>query len=373
VKNALERATLPDADAARNRARDVVLAAFAAREPVRRTTGGRSTAVGVAVAALVALLTVASPPGMAVVDRVREVVGVERAQPALFSLPTGGRLLVTTGSGVWVVEANGSKRLLSGYGDAGWSPFGRFVVATRDDEVAALEPTGNVHWTLARPGTHGARWGGSRTDTRIAYVDRTGVRLVAGDGTGDHLLAGDGRWPLAWRPGNGHVLAYVTPSGLRVQDVDTGRVPVRARVRLRTALHTKLAWSSDGRRVLVVNAGAVHVFGPRGNLVARGGPSPGAVVDAAFRPGTHDVLVARTEGGQSTVSDLRTSHAVFSGTGVFDAITPSPDGRWLLVEWRTADQWVFVRLTGPKAIRAVSGIAAQFRGKPVVAGWCCAG
>ena len=83
--------------------------------------------------------------------------------------------------------------------------------------------------------------------------------------------------------------------------------------------------------------------------------------------------MARTEGGQSTVSDLGTGRAVFSGTGVFDAITPSPDGGWVLVEWRTADQWVFVRLTGPKAIRAVSGIAPQFRGTPVVAGWCCAG
>ena len=37
---------------------------------------------------------IASPPGRAVVDRVREIVGVERAQPALFSLPGGGRLLV---------------------------------------------------------------------------------------------------------------------------------------------------------------------------------------------------------------------------------------------------------------------------------------
>ena len=310
---------------------------------------------------------------MAVVDRVRAAVGVERAAPALFSLPAPGRLLVASDAGAWVVDADGSKRLLPGYREAGWSPFGRFVVATRENEVVALEPDGDVHWTLARPGAGQARWGGSRTDTRIAYADRTGVRVVAGDGTGDRLLARGARGPLAWRPGARHVLAYVTPSGIRVRDVDSGRVLARPSLRPDVALHTDLEWSRDGRRLLVVNGGAMHVFGPRGELVARAGRSPGMVVDAAFRPGTDDVLVARTERGQSTVSDLRSGNVVFSGTGVFDEITPSPDGRWLLVEWRTADQWVFVRLAGPKTIRGVSAIASQFRGEAVVAGWCCLG
>jgi hypothetical protein len=364
---------LPGADAARNRARDVVLAAYGAREPERRPARGRRVALGVAVAALAVALAAASPPGMAVVDRVREAVGVERAAPALFSLPAPGRLLVASDAGVWVVDPDGSKRLLPGYRGAGWSPFGRFVVATRENELAALEPDGDVHWTLARPGAGQARWGGSRTDTRIAYVDGTGVRVIAGDGTGDRLLARGGRGPLAWRPGLGHVLAYLTPRGIRIRDVDSGRVVAQANVRLDVALHTDLEWSRDGGRLLVVNGGAMHVFGRRGELVARAGPSPGRVVGAAFRPGTHDVLVARTERGQSTVSDLRSGDVVFSGTGVFDAITPSPDGRWLLVEWRTADQWVFVRLAGPKTIRGVSGIVSQFRGEAVVAGWCCRG
>src|SRR5262249_30130831 len=163
---------------------------------------------------------------------------------------------------------------------------------------------------------------------------------------GDRLLARGARGPLAWRPGPGHVLAYVTPSGIRVRDADGGRVLARANLRLDVALHTDLEWSLDGRRLLVVNGGAMHVFGPRGELVAHAGPLPGRVVGAVFRPATHDVLVARTERGQSTVSDLRSGDVVFAGTGVFDEITPSPDGRWLLVEWRTADQWVFVRLAG---------------------------
>jgi hypothetical protein len=349
------------------------LAAYATREPEPRPHRGRTAAIGIAVAAAAIALAAASPPGMAVVDRVREAVGVERAAPTLFSLPAPGRLLVISDPGAWVVAADGKKRLLAGYGQASWSPFGRFVVATREHELAALEPEGDVRWTLARPDVRFARWGGSETDTRIGYVDRSGIRVVGGDGTGDHLLAAGAQGPLAWRPGAGHVLAYATADGLRIRDADTGRVLVRARARLRTGLHTDLEWSTDGRRLLVVNDGRLLVFGMRGNLVARSGPSEGRIADAAFRPRSHRVLVARTHEGQSTVSDLASGRVVFSGTGVFDEITPSPDGGWLVVEWRTADQWVFVRPTGRKAIRAVSGIASQFRGRPVVAGWCCTG
>ena len=64
-------------------------------------------------------------------DEIREVVGVEESAPALFSLPASGQLLVTADSGAWVVDEDGSKRLLGGYREASWSPFGRFVVASR--------------------------------------------------------------------------------------------------------------------------------------------------------------------------------------------------------------------------------------------------
>ncbi len=135
-----------------------------------------------------------SPPGRAVLDEIREAVGVERAQPALFSLPAPGRLLVASDAGVWVVQQDGSKRLLGAYREASWSPFGRFVVAARENELAALEPDGSVRWTLARPGVRFPRWAGTETDTRIAYVDRTGIRVVAGDGTDDQPdRAGRGR------------------------------------------------------------------------------------------------------------------------------------------------------------------------------------
>lgn len=371
MRDALERIAVPDDEAARERAREVALAAFAGRNPVARR--GRAPLIAVVVALAVAIVSAAaSPPGMAIVDRVREIVGVERSAPALFALPGGGRLLVAADDGVWVAEANGKKRLLAGYGEASWSPFGRFLAATRDNELAALEPDGDVHWTLARAGISSPRWTGTPTDTRIAYVDRSGVRVVAGDGTGDRLVARRAQGPVAWRPGGSHVLAFLAGRELRVESVDTRRALVRRTVEIEPRLHTDLEWSTDGRRLLVVNDGTLRVFEAGGGLVAESTPSSGRVVDAVFRPGTDRVLVASTGGGQSIVSELGSGRTIFAGTGVFDEITPSPDGRWLVVDWRTADQWVFVRLEGRRALRAFSGIAGQFGGgEAVIAGWCC--
>jgi hypothetical protein len=57
--------------------------------------------------------------------------------------------------------------------------------------------------------------------------------------------------------------------------------------------------------------------------------------------------------------------------------TFSPDGRWILLPWPQADQWLFVPVDGGR-IRAVADISAQLdpdrRGNaafPRVAGWCC--
>jgi len=95
--------------------------------------------------------------------------------------------------------------------------------------------------------------------------------------------------------------------------------------------------------------------------------------DAAFRPGTPEVAVIRLHGSQSTVFRLASGSALFNGTGAFDQVIWSPDGRWLLVTWPTADQWVFVRGDG-RRIRAVSNVSEQFRSRsfPRIEGWCCA-
>ena len=224
MRKELERIEIPGEHEARERSWPVVQAAFAEREPQPPRRSWKP------VAAIAWVLVVAagllSPPGRAVLDNVREVVGVEKAQPALFSLPAPGRLLVTADSGAWVVDEDGSKRRLGSYREASWSPFGRFVVASRRNELVALTPGGEVRWTLARPEVSFPRWGGTKTDTRIAYLSQGELRVVGGDGRGDRLLdrLADER-PPAWQPGAGHRLAYARRDGsVRVVDADTGAV-----------------------------------------------------------------------------------------------------------------------------------------------------
>ena len=137
MKRELEQIEIPNEHEARVRSLAVVREAFAEREPQQRRRSWKPpAAIAIALVVVAGLL---SPPGRAVLDDIREAVGVEKAQPALFSLPTRGRLLVTADSGAWVVEEDGSKRLLGSYREASWSPFGRFVVVSRRNELAALD------------------------------------------------------------------------------------------------------------------------------------------------------------------------------------------------------------------------------------------
>jgi len=371
VRDALARIAVPDADGARERAHDVVLDAFTAHESVRRPSHTRRVALGVAIAMLAVALAAASPPGLAVVDRVREAVGVEHAAPALFSLPAPGQLLVASDAGVWVVDADGSKRLLPGYREASWSPFGRFVVATRRNELAALEPNGAVRWTLARPGVHDARWGGSKTDTRIAYLSRNDLRVVGGDGRGDRAVEPARAVAPAWRPGPGHVLTYVDRSNRVVtRDIVTGRVLWRA---AGEGDVEALEWSSDGRRLNVRRGRRVDVLTRDGRLWTGLRAPAVVVVGSALRPGSHAWAAALDRNDRSEVLVVgEPGGRVFAGRGRFSDLVWSPDGRWLLIAWPAADQWVVVRADGG-SIRAVAGIAKQFRSRtfPRVEGWCC--
>jgi len=309
---------VPINEGAEERAWQVVQTAFEERTP---SPHERKLWRPVLVLAAAAVITgaVASPPGQAVLDSIREAVGIERAQPALFSLPAPGRLLVESADGAWVVQADGSKRRLGDWRESSWSPFGRFVVVARANELAAVEPNGDVRWSLARPDVRFPRWAGDRIDTRIAYLSGTTLRVVAGDGTGDRLLRRNAAAAApAWVPGEGFRLAYTDRAGRRVVvDADTGR-----------AVRTTAA------------------------------PAP-------------DIAIRRRGAASEVVAGGR---VVFRGTGEFRDVARSPDGRWLLVTWPTADQWVFVRTDRRRRIEAVSGITRQFGGGsfPRIAGWCCA-
>ncbi len=346
------------------RAWSLVHDAFESREPVawpRRHA--RPLIAGALVTAAVAAAL--SPPGRSVVHSLRKAVGVEKAQPALFSLPTRGQLLVTSPSGAWLVRPDGSKRLLGRYRDAAFSPTARFVVATRTNELVALDPKGTeiVRWSLARPYPRFPSWTGTRTDTRIAYLSGGRVRVVAGDGTGDRALAPAAPVAPAWRPGPTRVLAYATGHAVVVEDVERRAVLLRVRP---AAAPRGLEWSDDGRRLLVFTRHGLHVYDQRGKLVLRRG-----AVAAAFAPGTHRLTAIRVHGAQSDVFQARSGTLLFRGTGLFRQLAWSPNGRWLLITWPTANQWVFLR-TSSRKIVASSRISSQFSGFPRIVGWCCA-
>jgi Tol biopolymer transport system component len=231
---------------------------------------------------------------------------------------------------------------------------------------------------LSRPAVRDPSWY-SPTGFRIAYLSRHELRVVAGDGTGDHLVAtGIASVAPAWESGHPYDLAYV--AGRRqvvVRDTATGAVRWRVTPRDRPLA---LSWSDDGTELMVAARHHVSVYGQSGRLLLAL-PSAGRepVHDAALSPDGHTLAVLA--GGDSQALDViplrgRPSRQLLSGEGL-GALSWSPDGRWLLVSWPAADQWVFVRVHGGPRILAVSHIRRQLASGeatfPRVDGWCCAG
>jgi dipeptidyl aminopeptidase/acylaminoacyl peptidase len=369
VRRELERIEVPGEHEARERALMLVRAAFAQRDPAPRKRSWRPVlAATVLLAALAGLL---SPPGRAVLDDLREVVGVERARPALFSLPGEGRLLAVSASSAWNVGADGSKRLLGPYRDAAWSPFGRYVVGATRLQLAALEPDGDKRWSLARPDVRLPAWGGTRTDTRIAYLSGSTLRAVAGDGTADSVVAHDvAQVTPAWLPRAPHAITYATRDGrLIVMSLPTGRELWRT---ARGGPVERLQWSTDGRRLLVLRRGQVEIRDRTGSLVTGIRPANGTVSAATFRPGSHAIAYVIALGGRSRVILLdEPSRTLLTVAGRIEQLSWSPDGSTILVPWREADQWIFIPHRTGK-LSAVDDISAQFDGFPRAVSWCCA-
>ena len=352
----------------------------AARRGSERLLAALAAALAIAAAAL-------SPPGQALGGWIREtvrdrVVGQTPARPALASLPSRGRLLVVARSGAWVVQHDGSKRRLGSYESATWSPQGLFVGAARGRQLVALEPDGDVRWSLSRSRRITApRWAPS--GFRIAYFAGRSLRVVAGDGSPDRPLAPRAR-PVApaWRPGDAHVLAFVDGRGaIRVVDTDTRRQLWR---RAQRGTPTELEWSADGKRLLVVTTTRLRIYARNGRMAREVSlPRGGRAATAAFGPRSEIAYEVVGPADRSSVYLLRprtrASRLLFSGVGRFSDLAWSPDGRWLLVAWPDADQFLFIRTPGVRKVVAVSNIAREFdpgrRGRarfPEVIGWCCA-
>ena len=175
--------------------------------PARRARRLVLVAVGGAAALAIGL----SPAGAKVGDLAENMaeavgIGADDAKPALRSLPAAGELLVESEQGPWIVREDGSKRLLGDYDEASWSPRGLFVAAAKGRELIAVDPAGEVRWTIDAPGpVSDPRWGGIGFDTRIAYRSGDDLWVVDGDGSDERLLARDVA-PVApaWRPTRGH-------------------------------------------------------------------------------------------------------------------------------------------------------------------------
>jgi dipeptidyl aminopeptidase/acylaminoacyl peptidase len=381
----------PDEIGAQRRGWRVARAAFGEREPapwpIRHRRPLTAAAIGVTV-----LAAAASPPGRAVIGGVRDavgtekVVGVPQARPTPFRLPTEGRVLVAAPSGIWFVSAQGTRRRLGDYDEATWSPRGLFVGVSKRSQLAAVTPRGEVRWALSRPRVHAPRW--SPSGFRVAYLSGSNLRVVAGDGTGDRRVDAGQNVAPAWRPGAEHVLAYVDRNGT-VNVISTDDGATRWTAAGSAASPSKLEWSADGERLLVIR----RLEGGRLALVVFDGDGrrrqylelPGVPIRAAFSPRDHRIALIRRLGPRSELlvieSDtLRRQTLVFSGRGRFSDVAWSPRGRWLLLGWQSADQWLFIRSANVSMVSAVSSLASQFDpgrtsrgGFPRIQGWCCAG
>jgi len=347
----------PIDDGARARALRVALAAYEPPPRRRRWAPVLVVASCLLVAGVMALS--AGAPGDAVARWVRSVLGDEapQARPALVRVPGGGRLLVTGAGGAWVVSPDGSRRRLGAYDGASWSPNGLFVVAWRGGELLALEPGGEVRWSLDRPGRIGAAAWGPVDGFRIAYLSGGAVRVVNGDGTGDRRLDAARPTPPAWRPDDDHVLAYVDRRGrVRVVAVDSGRELWRSRA---GAGAEELAWAPDGRRLLVASRSSWLVLGSGGRVLERRSLPEGLVADDfAWAADGRLAVVRRSARRSDVVVDGR---VLFTGSGRFGDVAFSPDGRRLLVPWPRADQWLFLPAAGGR-LSAVANIGRQFAG-----------
>jgi hypothetical protein len=380
VRRSLNQIPLPDEPGAQARAWDVLRAGFQEREPPAHHRSYGPRMAGSAAGLVLAVSLVLSPAGATVGRLISRAFGVQHASPALISLPSPGRLLVSSASGTWTVGSAGSRRRVGGWTAASWSPHGRYLAAVRGDELVAVNPLGIPQWGLVRPRISDPRWY-PPSGYRVAYLSDGELRVVAGDGTGDHAVAARvARVAPAWRPGHPYQLAYVAAGGrLWVRDGDTGVPLWSARPGIRT---WQLAWSADGSRLLAVSDRKVFIYSAGGRLLSvKAAPGDPRIESAAFSPDGRRLSLVSGAPADAVFILRVVGHAdarrVLSGVDLGQTAF-SPNGRWLLITWPAADQWVFVRILGTPRIVAVSRIAQHFslRGRssqfPALDGWCCA-
>ena len=384
IREALQSVIVPEQNEAAERSWEVVRSAHAEcpdpRPPHRMRRRGLQLALAVGVAAVLV-----SPAGASVRHWVADAVspGVKHAKPALTSLPTPGSLLIQSGNGPWVVHADGSKRLLGNFSGASWSPHGLYVAATSQHELAAVDQSGKVRWALDRTGpVRLASWNGP-DGFRVTYLNGDSLRVVDGDGTGDRLLEPQiAPVAPAWKPGFRYVLAFAESNGtVTAVQTETGKAVFRTAPGPRPV---SLQWSTDGRNLLVTDARKVELLDKEGKRLWRWSMPPRTrIVAARLAPGGDQRIALILRGGTGNRillgSPTTPPRTLFSGPGLFSELEWSPNGDWLLLPWKSADQWLFLNLKRPGKIDAISNVSQQFApgaqpgaaSFPRIDGWCC--
>jgi hypothetical protein len=394
LKSLLREMPVPVAEDAERRGLRVVNEAFAQRRPARRDVRAQ-IAIAVALGALLAALML-SPAGAAVRDWVGDVftAGVRDAEPGLTEIPGAGRLLVQSPAGPWVVQPDGSRRLLGDFDEATWSPRGLFVGAVSGNTLSAVEPDGTPRWSLSAGATvREPRW--SPSGFQIAYRAGAELRVVAADGSDDALIDRSvGPVPPAWSPQGLALLAYVgADDRLRIANSESGETVGSAPALAGIA---SLEWTAAGSTLLEASRtslrlrelGVQKLAGRLGTGRTRQLPLPDAATirDAAISADGRTIAALLALGKRGTprsevaLIDTRDGslRRLFSSPGRLSEIAWSPNGSRLLISWRDADQWLFVPADGRGRVRAIGDIAGEFApgsegaaAFPRIAGWCC--
>lgn len=386
---------VPGASEAKQRGLVLIEQAFAERRAAPQRAVLPRLAIALAAAGVIAALLL-SPAGAAVRGWIDDVftAGVRHAEPALTELPGGGRLLVQSPRGPWVVQPDGSRRLLGGYDEASWSPHGLFVAAADGHSLSAVEPDGAPHWSISAAGrVSEPRW--SPSGFRIAYRAGRSLRVERADGSTGTLVAPASAAPApAWYPLGAHLLAYVDARRrLVLAEADSGR-----------ALDATAAspgvfgldWSGDGSKLLEIARRGVWLRDFTLSKLSGGFladtatrielPRGAAIRAAAFAPRgrTTAVLLERRSASGPRSEVLLVDPAggpprrLFAVSGRLTELAWSPDGRRLLLAWPAADQWLFVPTERGARLRAIGNVAGVFSPGhsgaepfPRIEGWCC--
>lgn len=353
LQRALRDVDVPDAVGARERARATVLAAHRERAPRRGPRAALVWAVVACAVAAVAFSARDTRPAREVRERVRDVFTAPAPVPTATPAALPGRVLVSEGDELFLV-ARGKRAPLGHWRDASWSPRGLYAAVADANTLAAIDPTdGTVRWKLVHQDeVRFPRW--APGGLHVAYRTGTTLRIVYGNGTHD-VRAGRAMAPVApaWRPGHPRTLAWAGLDGtVTVEDADTAKVlwqRTGGRVR-------HLAWSADGRRLLVagVRNGTIHDFGTGARTRVR---ASGTIVAVAF---DRRLALAIHRDGRTAVR-VR-GQVVLSAPGRLRDLEWSPDGRALLAAWPGADHWLVVRGREVSAVRHRFGGAARVRG-----------